>query len=181
MTGWRAQRAGFGAFLLLAAASAPARADGLCAGTISGSVLQALPAPTTVSVNQPVTDDANPALAQQFLNGVQSAGVTVVPPGQGNTLVDMTFNVTAGAGAASNTFKGFGWMSGMQAPSGAANALPGSMVSISIEATNLTNQSLAWIGTLKCTVRTGDGSALAADLGAVVGRSLGRSFGEKPF
>ncbi|MFO1027288.1 MAG: hypothetical protein U1E70_19095 [Acetobacteraceae bacterium] len=170
----------FGA-VLTAALATPASADATCAGTVSGSPLQALPRPTIVSVVQPVTDDANPGLAQEFLNALQAAGITVVPSGQGNTQLDMTFTVNAGPGATSGAFKGFGWMSGMQAPSGGASALPGSVVSISIEATNLGNQSLAWVGTIQCTIKTADPTALVADLGRVVAKALGRSMEQQAF
>ncbi len=176
-----AGRFGLAAILLLASAVAPAIADGMCAGTVTGSVLQALPKPGTVSVAQPVSDVANPALAQEFLNGMQAAGLTVAAPGQSNIQIDATFTVTAPAGATNATYKGFGWMSGTQMPSGGGTALPGTALSVSIEATNLGNQTLAWVGTINCTVRTNDPSALAADLGRGVARALGRSIQQQPF
>jgi hypothetical protein len=165
----------------LLATAAPALADNICAGTLTGSNLQALRSPVMASVNQPVTDDVNPALMQQFLNGVQAAGVSMAPAGKGNTLLDMTFTVTPASGAASGTFRGFAWMTGMQAPGGASSALQGAVISASIEATDLTSQSLAWIGSIKCTIRTNDPNAVAEHLGELVGHSLGRSIQQQSF
>ena len=181
MISQRTWRFGFAAFLLLASATTAARADSICAGTMTGSVLQPLPKPTTVSVAQPVSDDANPGLTQDFLNGFQAGGQTMLPPGQGNTQLDMTFTVNAGPSASSNAYKGFGWMSGMQAPPGGSSALPGSAVSISIEATDLTSQTLAWIGTISCTVQTADPDQLATHIGELVARALGRSMERRSF
>ena len=176
-----AKHAAVAGIFLMALASSPAWADSICSGTMTGSVLQPLPRPTTVSVVQPVSDDANPAIAQQFLSGIQAGGFTVVAAGQGNTQLDLTSTVSAGPGASSNVFKGFGWMTGMQMPNGGGSALAGSSVSLSIEATDTTAQALAWIGTVQCTVGTTDPNALSAHLGELVARVLGKSVQQRNF
>jgi hypothetical protein len=167
--------------LLLATMSGSAWADGFCSGTMSGSSMAPLPKPLTVSVVQPVSDDANPALAQQFLNGVQAGGITVVPANQGTTQLDMTFTVTPPAATTGGVFRGFSWMSGLQAPGGANGALANSVISVSIEATNISSQSLAWIGTIKCTVHSTDPSALAEHFGELVARGLGKPMTQQSF
>jgi len=171
--------AGLANILLLSMVCCPALADNLCNGTVSGSVLQALPQPTTVSVVQPASDDANPALAQQFLNGIRAGGLAVVPAGQGNTQIDMTSIVTVRAGAGSGTYKGFGWMSGTQMPSSPGSALAGTTISLSIEATDTSKPALAWIGTVQCIVSTNDPDALAEHLGELVARVLGTSVDQR--
>ncbi|HVZ10625.1 hypothetical protein [Rhodopila sp.] len=168
---------GFAILLALAGGliTTRAKADSLCAGSVTGSVLQALPTPTTVSPSQPISDNRNPELTKAFLQGIQSAGLTVLPANQGNVQVDMTFTVTPPGGGAGNdsTFRGFGWMSGTHAPGGGVPV--GSRVSISIEATNLNSQTLSWIGTIACTVQASDPDRLATHFGELVGRALGRS------
>jgi hypothetical protein len=181
MIGKCVRRSGVAGMLLLAAMSGPAWADSFCSGSMNGSSMEPLPKPLTVSVVQPISDDANPALAQQFLNGVQAGGITVVAPNQGNTQLDMTFTVTPPAGATGGVFKGFSWMSGLQAPGGANGALANSVVSVSIEATNISDQSLAWIGTVKCTVHSTDASGLAEHFGVLVARALGKSMTQQSF
>jgi hypothetical protein len=148
---------------------------------MSGSSMAPLPKPLTISVVQPVSDDANPGMAQHFLSGVQATGLTVVPPNQGSTQIDMTFAVTPPAAATGGVFKGFSWMSGLQAPGNGSGALAGSVVSVSIEATNTADQSLSWVGTIKCTLNSTDPLAVAEHFGELVGRSLGKSINQQSF
>jgi hypothetical protein len=168
-----------GLSLLASVALAPtARADSICAGNISTTVLQPVRTPITISVETPISSDANPQLGQRFLAGVQNGGVIVAPVGQGTTLLDMTFQVTpsanGGAGPAGGAYRDFSWVSGEDAPGGAQWTLVGATVTASIEATDIASQSLAWIGTVKCTIKVNDAGAVAENLGTVIGRWLGR-------
>ena len=172
--------------LLVSVAFGPAaHADNVCAGNISTSVLQPLRTPVTISVETPISSDANPQLGQRFLAGVQNGGVTVMPSGQGTTLLDMTFEVTpsanGGAGPRGGAYKDFSWVSGEAAPGGGQWTLSGATVSVSIEATDIASQSLAWIGTVQCTIKVNDAGAVADDLGTVIGRWLGRQANSKAF
>jgi hypothetical protein len=163
--------------LLAAIALSPsARAERSCAGNIDGSVLQPLPTPMVVSFDTEVATTANPGLAQRFLVGLQSAGVTVAQKGQANTLLNMTFSVkspaTNTAGSPSGTYSDFSWVSGETAPGAGQWNIRGATLSVSAEVTDTTSQSLAWVGSLTCTIMTADPNVLAEDLGAIVGRSL---------
>ena len=164
--------------------SPAARADNVCAGNIATTVLQALRTPITISVETPISSDANPQLGQRFLAGVQNAGVAVTPAGQGTTLLDMTFQVTpsaSGGGPAAGAYRDFSWVSGEQAPGGGQFTIAGATVSVSVEATDIASQSLAWIGTITCTIKVNDPGAVADDLGTVIGRWLGRPTEGKAF
>ena len=174
-------RIGLAGMLLLAAVPGSAWADRYCSGTMDGSSMAPLPKPLTVSVVQPVSDDANPGMARQFLNGVQAAGLTVVPANQGTTQIDMTFAVTPPAAATGGVFKGFSWMSGLQAPGNGSGALAGSAISISVEATNTADQTLVWVGTIKCTLNSTDPLGVSEHLGELVGRALGKSMDNRSF
>jgi hypothetical protein len=173
------------ALIVMTLVSHPVHADGLCQGSVTGSVLAPLHKPIAASIVTPVGERANPTLTQRFLEGVQAAGVAVVQDGQGNTSLNMTFTVTppsnGGPGSAAGTYKGFGWMSGETIPGGAGSSMRGSILALTVEATNTATQSLAWVGTFQCTIRSDDAASLAEDLGRVVGRSLGNSISERSF
>jgi hypothetical protein len=165
--------------------SSIAHADDVCSGSVTGSVLAPLHKPIVVSVVTPVNEMANPALVQRFLDGVKAVGVTVANSGPGNAVLDMTISVSPpnadGSGVAAGPYKGFGWMSGEPTSGRAAPRLLGSALSLDVEVTDVASKSLAWIGSLKCTVRGDDPAALAEGLGKIVGRSLGNSIDKRSF
>ena len=187
MTDKHARRYGIAWLTLLAATlvSATADASSICSGSVTGSVLAPLHKPIAVSLVTPINERPDPALARRFLDGVQAAGVSVVDTGQGNAVLDMTFSVSptnnGGAGRAGGTYKGFGWMSGDTVTGQGAPDMRGSALALSIEVTDAASQSLAWIGSVNCTVRGDDPAALAEELGRVVGHSLGNSVDKRSF
>jgi hypothetical protein len=158
--------------------SSAAHAQKGCAGTIDGTVLQPLANPTIVSFETAVNSAANPALFQQFIAGLQRAGVATASNGQGNTLLSLTFTLApsaaGGSGPAAGHYSDFSWASGETAPGAGQWNIRGAVLSLSAEATDTRSQSLAWIGTLKCTVMVADPNVVAEDLGDIVGRSIGR-------
>jgi hypothetical protein len=177
---------GFACLTLLLAAVVPsaARADQLCSGAISGSVLQSLPRPTSVSLLSAL-GDPNPTIAQKFLDGMQASGVTVVRDGQGTTSLDVTFAVTprsgGGPGPAPGAHKGFEWMSAEADPTGTGWSMRGAALTLTVEAIDKASGSLAWVGSIECTVHQDDTAAVAQGLGRIVGQSLGKAISERRF
>ena len=177
--------------VLLAAAivSPSGYADDICAGSIDGSVIRPLRHPIAVSLVTPDSPDPNAALVQRFLSGVQNAGLNVMQSGQGNTILNTSFIVTdsiesglrSTAGTNTRAYNGFGWMSGVTVPDNEGRRIRGSALSMTIEATDVASQSLAWVGTIQCIVLGDDVGALAEDLGTIVGRSLGKSIKAQAF
>jgi hypothetical protein len=169
-----------GSLLTLVCLSPAAHAGAAgCAGTVEGSVLGPVATPTIVSFDTAVSDAANPALFQQFIAGLRRAGVATANNGQGNTHLSLTFKVTQSAtgssGPTTGTYSDFSWVTGENAPSAQQFNIRGATLSLTAEATDIKSQSLAWIGTLKCTVMDADPNIVAEDLGNTVGRSIGRS------
>jgi hypothetical protein len=152
--------------------SSSAWADRSCAGKLEGSSLQPLPNPIVVFFSTPIGSTANPALVQQFVAGLQSAGVSVAEQGQGNTRLSMTFSVRRGASAPAGTYSDLSWVSGETTPGDGRRNIRGAILSISAEASNAASQSIAWIGTLTCTITVADPNVLAQDIGNIVGDGL---------
>ncbi len=158
------------------AATMPARAAQTCHGTYTASSTTALPSPPAVQFNAG-TDDSNQArIAQWFLGGMRDAGVTVdqQAPVQMNVAASVT-PPGAGARAAAQpgTYYGFGWAADLSP--GAAPIRAGTLT-LSVSITDLASATIDWTGTLTCTIATDDKAQLARDIGALIGRTLGRSF-----
>jgi hypothetical protein len=160
-------------------ASIPAaRAAGVCSGTLSGSPLRPINKPVLVSMGHRIDSTANPELAKQFLTGIQGAGVSVVPTGQGTTKLDLSFLLR---GKQKGTYRDLTWMRGSQASGEMKSSLQGSHLNMTIYARDAASLSLVWTGIVACTVQTDDMGALAEGLGAAVGRSLGQSLRKTAF
>jgi hypothetical protein len=157
---------------LLLAGTPDAGAAGVCSGTLSGSPLRPIAKPVVVSLEHRIDSTANPELAKQFLAGVQSAGVSVVPQGQGTTTLDLSFLLQ---GKRKGSYRDLNWMRG-SAPSGdVKSSLQGSRIDVTVYARDAASRSLVWTGAITCTIQTDDMGALAEGLGATVGRSIGQS------
>ena len=159
------------AMALLIASIPAAQAAGVCSGTLSGSPLRPINRPVVVSMEHRIDSTANPELAKQFLTGIQSAGVSVVPTGQGTTKLDLSFLLR---GKQKGTYRDLTWMRGSPASGEMKSSLQGSHLKVTIYARDAASLSLVWIGTIACTVETDDMGALAEGLGAAVGRSMGQ-------
>jgi hypothetical protein len=161
-----------------------AHAESVCKGTMSGSPLRPIARPIVVSFAQPVDTLANPELGERFIDGVRSAGVTVVPEGQGTTTLDLSFNLTSGSpgklGPSNSTYKNLSWMSGETLSDRARPSLRGANLSVTIYARDAASLTLTWTGVVTCSVQTDDVKALAGGLGMAVGRALGRSVPDTP-
>ena len=165
------------ATLVIGSISASQAAD-FCRGTLSGSPLRPIVKPIVVSLAHQLDSTANPELAKQFLTGIQGAGVSVVPTGQGTTTLDLSFLLH---GKRKGTYHDLTWMRGSPASGEVKSALQGSHIDLTIYARDAASKSLVWTGVIACTIQTDDGGAFAEGLGAAVGRSLGQSIPKRAF
>jgi hypothetical protein len=151
-----------------------AQAANVCSGTQTGSPLRPLAKPLVVALERPIDSVANPGLAKAFLDGVQNAGPTIVPKGQGTTNLDLSF-LMRGNGGKRGTYTNLNWMRSQAVPGHIQSMLRGSRVEVTIYARDASSRALTWTGTISCTIQTDDVVALAEGLGEIVGRSLGQS------
>jgi hypothetical protein len=151
-----------------------AQAANVCSGTQSGSPLRPIAKPLVVALDHPIDSVANPGLAKAFLDGVQNAGPTVVPKGQGTTNLDLSFLMHS-TGGKSGTYTNLNWMRSQAVPGRIQSILRGSHVEVTIYAHDASSRALTWTGTISCTIQTDDVTALAEGLGEIVGRSLGQT------
>jgi hypothetical protein len=152
-------------------AAQPAR---VCSGTLSASPLRPVAKPLVVALDHPIDSVANPGLAKAFLDGVQSAGPTVVSKGQGTTNLDLSFLMRS-TGGTTGTYRNLNWMRSQAAPERIQSVLRGSHIEVTIYAHDASSRALTWTGTISCTIQTDDVTALAEGLGEIVGRSLGQT------
>jgi hypothetical protein len=160
-------------FLMIGVQPLAAQAANVCSGTLSGSLLRPVVKPLVVALDHPIDSAANPGLAKAFVNGVQNAGATVVPKGQGTTNLDLSFLMRSTSGKP-GTYRNLSWVRSQPMPGRMQSVMRGSRVDVTIYAHDASSRALTWTGTISCTIQTDDMSALAEGLGEIVGRSLGQ-------
>ncbi len=166
---------------LIGAPSSHAQNSKVCSGTISGSPLRPIANPLSVSLDRSIDAMANPAGAEKFLAGVRGAGVSVVPNGQGNTTLDLSFLIGGAAGGSkSKAYRDLRWMTGDRVSDGTQPTLVGAHIDATIYARDAATRSLVWTGTISCTIKTADPDALADGLGRATGKALGKSLPRAP-
>lgn len=167
---------GLGLTATLLAAAPPARAAGTCHGTYTASSTRPLPQPVSMQFNAGIEDSDQARIAQWFLEGLRGAGISIAPqaPVQMNVAASAS---PPGAGAAAaaqaGTYYGFGWAADL---SPGAAPIRGGTLTLSVSLTDLASATIDWTGTLTCTIATDDRAALARDIGALIGRTLGSNF-----
>lgn len=164
------------AALLIGAAPPAAQAARVCSGTISGSPLRPMATPPMVALDHPIEATSNPGLAEHFLTGLQSSGITVVPTGQGTTTLDLSFLLQGSHGGVKpGAYRDLNWMRSEQLDGKVKSELRGSRLDVTIYGRDAKSRSLVWTGAINCTIQTDDANALAEGLGAEVGKALGKS------
>jgi hypothetical protein len=186
----------------LCALAGGAQAMDTCSGEFSASPLRALPVPAVVGLDLADSSATNTALAGAFTNGMGNAGAQVsgTPTvklrltwqvlgqggsnsGGGNALVPMQPG-PEGTGASiwsgnSQTFlqggidrslpdmPNYGVFSGGQ-------PVQSGLLIFRAEARGPDGVTIYWIGSVQCTLKTGDNTALAYQLGQLIGGALGQ-------
>ncbi len=160
---------------LLAGLAGPAVAGQACDGAIQASPLQPLPSPLVVAVDYPRKTVKASKVAATFIDGLQSAGVTVQP--KAASVLHLTFLITTtGGGGQSHEYTDFSWT----AAPGAANGPPPT-ITVTAGLTRSGQATLLWVASLECKVKTQDPMVLAQELGQVIGQVLGKQLDQKSF
>lgn len=140
-----------------------------------------MPKPRTINAAAPLSGTAGPQLAARFAKGLRDAGILLSPT---NALaLSMTMMVATPPnvqGIAAGHQEGLDWTSAQPAAGDRKLRLRDSLLSMDVSLTANPSHAVAWIASVKCTVRTNDPGALAEDLGASLGRVLGRNIERKP-
>ncbi len=166
--------AGLCACLAGPAFSAPAFAGQACDGAIQASALQTMPSPLVIAVQNP-RDTAKAKLAEaSFVEGLQSAGVTVQPNAM--DVMHLTFLISVDNGGQIHDYTDFSWTS---AP-GAAQGPPPTLT-ITAGVTARGQQTPLWIASLECKVKSEDPTVVAKEIGQVIGEVLSKQLGQKTF
>lgn len=162
--------------VLVAAAPSAARAAGGCHGTYTASSLAALPSPLVVGADSLPADGNRGALAAAFVAAMQGVGLNF--SGTPNVQLDLAGNMVAPLSNAPAQSYVFDWGAD---PSPGAPPILGSTFDLSVSLMDVASSSIAWTGTISCTVATNDRIALARDMGALVGATIGKSFADRKF
>lgn len=152
---------------LLVSSGMPALAGDACSGTYSTSLLQQVPLPVTIALAEaPV----NPGMANQFIAGLRSAGAQIDQTSPFR--LDLVFTVaTPASGPLQGTvFNNFTWAD----QGGSLVDVNASTVNLMAHLVDTTSYAYIWIATAQCIIKVRDGAAVASELGAFIGRTLGR-------
>jgi hypothetical protein len=153
---------------LLASGGGPALAGDACGGTYTTSVLQQVPLPLTVALAEA---PENPALAERFVAGMRAGGARIDPAS--SLRMDLLFTLsTPASGATQGTvYNNFNWAD----QGGALADVTAGRVSLSAHVMDISSYAYVWVATAQCDIRTQDAGAVAAELGAFIGRTLGQN------
>lgn len=166
-----ALRLGAGAVLvagLLGAGGAPALAGDACSGTYMTSVLQPVSVPLAVALAEAPD---NPALAASFLAGLRNAGGQIDPSSQYRLSLLFTLS-TPGSGSSQGTvYNNFSWAD----QGGHLADVTASTVNLSAHVMDTSSYAYVWIASATCAVHVPNAGAVAGELGAMIGRTLGRA------
>ena len=154
------------AALLIPAASA--WAGDACSGTYTTTVMQQVPLPMKIA---PAQAPENPKLAERFVDGLRGTGGQIDPNSPYRLNLIFTIATPASGSMQGQVYNNFSWAD----QNGAFLDTSASVVNITAQAMDTTNYAYVWIATARCTVKVRDSGAVAADLGALIGRTLGRS------
>jgi hypothetical protein len=161
------------AALVLIGLAGPALAGQACDGSGQASPLQNMPSPLIVAFQNTRTSAQAKQAAASFEDGLRAGGVNLQP--NAPTLLHLTFLITVmGSSDLPREYTDFSWT---------ANAASGVQPIITVTAglTKRGQQTLMWVASLSCKVKTQDRNVLAQELGQVIGEMLSKQLYQKSF
>jgi hypothetical protein len=161
---------------LLGMSGGPARAGNACSGSYMTSVMQEIPRPVKVSFAQSQDNKAQD-LGKSFIDGMVGAGAVADPASPLRLAVVFTISTPASGPQRGKVYNNFNWVD----EKGALVDTTGSMVNLTAQVMNIDTYSYVWIASAQCKVNVSDPGAVAADIGALIGRTLGRGVANGKF
>jgi hypothetical protein len=152
---------------LFVSSGGPALAGDTCSGTYSTSLLQQVPLPVTIALAEP---PVNPDLAKLFLAGIRAGGAQVDPSAKLRLNLVFTIATATSGPLQGSVYNNFSWAD----EGGASLDLTASTVNVMAQLVDTTTYAFIWIANAQCTLKVRDGTALAGEIGALIGRTLGR-------
>jgi hypothetical protein len=157
------------AALLIGVSGAPARAGKACSGVYSTSVIRdaALPLKVTFAQNN---DNADQELVYRFVDGLRGAGGLVDLESPLRLTVVFTTTTPELGPQHGKVYNNFNWLY----EKGAQVDATASVVNVTAQVMDMDRYSYVWIASAQCTVKVPDAGEVAADIGELIGRTLGR-------
>lgn len=163
---------------LLAAAlfipAAPAWAGDACSGVYQTTVLRQVPLPIKIT---PAQAPVNPKLTDSFMDGLRGAGGQVDPNSPFQLNLIFTVATPASGPMQGQVYNNFSWAD----QNGSFLDTSASVISITAQVMDTTSYAYVWIAAARCTIKVKDSGAVAAELGALIGRTLGRAVSNGTF
>ena len=150
-----------------------------CTGTIRTSSIHPVTKGATITSSRGLQDTANPDLSSRFMEGVRRSGVRT--GNSGGAVLTLSAEVVAPSGAhviqsgRHSGFSNFDWMQRLPSSPEHTPLLRGATLTMSVQVSDKSSSSIAWIANVHCRVTTDDPGALAEELGMLIGSSLGKN------
>ncbi len=164
----------FSAALLLGAPAAPAWAGSACQGTYMASVMQQVRLPMTFAFAQAAE---NRQLAESFLAGLRGAGAAIDPASPLRLTLVFTVTTPASGPMQGRAYNNFSWGD----EKGSFQDINASVINVTGQVMDVSSFAYVWIVSAQCTVKVHDTGAVATELGALIGRTLGRDVQDGKF
>jgi hypothetical protein len=162
--------------VLLGVSAAPAWAGKACRGVYMTSVMRDVALPLKVTVAQE-SDNKDQTLANRFADGMRGAGGVIDLTSPLRLAVVFTITTPKSGTRQARAYNNFNWVD----EKAALVDMSSSVVSITAQVMDMDSYSYVWIASAQCTVKVPDAGEVAADIGALIGSTLGRSVSNGKF
>jgi len=131
-------------------------------------LLQQVPLPLTIALAQSPT---NPELAKYFLAALGTSGTQVDPAAKLRLSLVFTIATAASGPLQGSIYNNFSWAD----QDGASIDLTASTMDIAAQLVDTSSYAFVWIASARCVLKVHDVAAVATEIGALIGRTIGRN------
>lgn len=174
---WAVARTGMMAAVAAVGLAGTAQAGPLCPGQYQVAQLYPWPAYTSFKAEMLAGDDSSRQRMSAFDQGMQSGGITITQ--DGTMSIQVVFSILAPrSSTGGGVYNDLNWRP-PAAGGGSLNnpKMVGSTLNLTVIITDRTQSRQMWIGTMQCTLKSGDTLAVANDVGQGLGQILSKSIG----